>query len=417
VAIALPVVKKPPVSVGQAVPIDITDTSPATPDGLMLIGYMDLTFIDASHGWLVKPCPGPHRLFRTSDGGKSWQPLPGAPLMCTIGSPIHPSPGTIKGALGSVQHFHVRFATARDGWLFDPTQPYARMPWAEFLVTRDGGETWNPAALPRDGHVVALEARGASVLAIVRDLCRATPDGRPPTCDYHLFTSPDVGRTWVASPLALPKGSFGNVQLVRAGSSAGWILYQPGGPGSQLLFATRDGGITWQAQANPCPSELDKLFSVQRISAPDSEHVWFLCGGGAQFPTQQKPTQQKMTLISSTGGRTWTPAMGTLPDTGIIVESYYQQDSPGTGFTASSKGSAWVVLRNASGEQDRALGEQLLGTIDGGRSWKTVFKTAIANSGQLSIVFADSNHGWLATPSAVWATSDGGAHWTRVPIP
>ena len=86
-------------------------------------GAASLHFIDSSHGWAMLRRTSSSNfslgmLFRTSDGGATWQRLPEPPL----GDPV-------------------RFVTKNDGWL-------AGGPAGNKLyVTRDGGSHWSPQTI------------------------------------------------------------------------------------------------------------------------------------------------------------------------------------------------------------------------------------------------------------------------------
>ncbi len=94
------------------------------------VGDGSLYFVDQSHGWLVAVNTtsanfSDGRLFRTEDGGVTWQEL------------------TIPNG------YPVRFLNARTGWNVGPAQ-LARPGHDTLYLTRDGGATWHaqPIALP-----------------------------------------------------------------------------------------------------------------------------------------------------------------------------------------------------------------------------------------------------------------------------
>lgn len=58
----------------------------------------------------------------------------------------------------------------------------------------------------------------------------------------------------------------------------------------------------------------------------------------------------------------------------------------------------------------------LLRTDDGGASWEAVAVPPAGLSAARKVRFADDKDGWLYGPE-LWATYDGGAHWTRPPAP
>ena len=72
-------------------------------------------------------------------------------------------------------------------------------------------------------------------------------------------------------------------------------------------------------------------------------------------------------------------------------------------FVGSSDG--WVVGS-----------DRILHTADGGRHWVTQYLTDDA-AGLATVDFTDASHGWVVGATTILATTDGGAHWRALPEP
>jgi photosystem II stability/assembly factor-like uncharacterized protein len=327
--------------------LDCTDARPI-PDY-----YQPLAFVDPLHGWMRgQVCAdGAWRdmLTATTDGGQTWQ------VIGSLGMP---------GVL--------RFISREDGWLLGE----------HVLVTRDGGASWAEDSALQDVH--SLEAIGSDVWAI-QGSCEAIG-----SCDYRLLMSSDAGRTWHSAPAEPPAVRYG-ARLARAGLQDAWLL-SGGGERPRALFATHDGGTTWQELTIPCTGFGSHLVAV------DAAHVWFLCSGlgGAG-------SEPKWLYASSDGGEEWqlvaeTAWPGFMGIANLPLSGYAHH------LAVVSPERAFIGLGRGS----------LLMTIDGGQSWTYPWIERETDVGITGIVFVDEEHGWAATRAAIWRTTDGGDTWERL---
>ncbi|MBN2147650.1 MAG: DUF1906 domain-containing protein [Anaerolineales bacterium] len=237
---------------------------PGAPPGAVPLA---LTFIDSERGWLSLSLPSSANfnlglLYRTQDGGQSWQalPLPGAGsvhfntpeigwalvediLYCTrdggqswtVQSPILP------GEAGAVFYSLPTFFDPQSGLLpvtlLDPYSP--RM---EIYATADGGLTWTMvSALPLQPEDALLDASLLTTFLDPQHWWVAHSSG-----DLHL--SQDGGHTWQLYQATLPRGAL---KMAFEEPQAGWLLTS-GGDCTSLgctlfsgLWQTSDGGLTW----------------------------------------------------------------------------------------------------------------------------------------------------------------------------
>jgi photosystem II stability/assembly factor-like uncharacterized protein len=252
-------------------------------------------FFDPLHGVLASGAG----TFRTSDGGRRWQPL-------TLPA----------GARGQ----HPAFADARHGWVWDPSQD-------DLQATADGGTQWR--RLPAAGLPAAPAP--AQLLGF-----RDTVHGWLAVAGV-LYGTADGGRTWAA--LALPAPADGQLDLgplCVAPDGRGQLLVS--GQGSWWVAATADGGATWQT-SHPLPPLASNLaascvdgavswawsatqlqlthdagghwtpvalpaWNLLRLQALGATTVWV---AATVIDALQEP---RWTLFSSTdSGLTWTPAI------------------------------------------------------------------------------------------------------------
>jgi photosystem II stability/assembly factor-like uncharacterized protein len=108
------------------------------------------------------------------------------------------------------------------------------------------------------------------------------------------------------------------------------------------------------------------------------------------------------TLLQTTdGGATWTKLKAPRDN---LRDLYFFNDRDG-----------WLLVqRDPLKIKSNEKISYLLSTNDGGATWRQVFlETADANTQFTRLLFTDENHGWVfGETGVVFATSDGGAHWT-----
>lgn len=193
-----------------------TWTSIATPTRL------GITWLDVAPGGSLFLSTWHGGLFRSTDGGRSWQAIRGR--------------GQVLGT--------VQFVSSQDGFaIVRPQFGEARL-----VETGDGGRTWRPVATPgfTPGDVYVLDARhwwlwgfGACRVHVIVPARKHFPGKRGCTGTVHkmLLRTSDGGAHWTAFSmpgiLATPGYSFLTPQLGYATSEDG-------------ILRTTDGGRTWR---------------------------------------------------------------------------------------------------------------------------------------------------------------------------
>jgi photosystem II stability/assembly factor-like uncharacterized protein len=182
-----------------------------------------------------------------------------------------------------------------------------------------------------------------------------------------LFGTIDGGQSWSilqstdapagSSAGSLPLKHFTSLSFMDA--SNGWAAGENArSDGVVQLYVTHDGGATWQQQSAPLPA--------QGFTGPTVD---------ARAPEFFTPQDGILDVASSTAN--FQPDVAGRPHSGI-------------------------------------LGRVIYVTHDGGATWQS---GALLPDSQGTVAFADADHGWVASGSSrdLWATSDGGRTWTKLP--
>ena len=267
--------------------------------GLPLASSAD--FLNAYDGWLVLQAPhgmgsSPGVLYRTTNGGVTWRPVSRTPIMNV---PPEASPAQTLPVAGQIE-----FTSPENGWLVGgwiSTGPRS------LYATTDGGANWRLVALP----TIPTGATFESVLAAPRsdgDLLTvpiAYQGASGQTC-VVLLRSLDRGQSW--QPGALLTGGV-NVSLLSAHVALALRLgeYDPQHPNRNVpasLWRTDDGGVTWHLMAN-----LSRVLKSQLAGPLVGLSMTFLnVRTGVIWATQYNARGAQRTLwIDETtdGGRTW----------------------------------------------------------------------------------------------------------------
>lgn len=190
----------------------------------------DIQFIDENNGWLLSHVGvGMNHdyvmLYRTQDGGATWQRL------------IDPM---TDGSIQACYKPGMQFADAQRGWL--AVNCNGVMPGAIVYHTRDGGATWETLSLPAPSDNPTLFENPAAVCGVEQvifftpdhgklSLTCANYDTDPLTYLYFLYTTQDGGASWTAAPYPGGRLTFLNDQT-------GWVQ-------NVDIYQTKDGGVSW----------------------------------------------------------------------------------------------------------------------------------------------------------------------------
>lgn len=360
----------------QEGPPDQATNPPAAQNPVGIAWLLDLSFVDAQHGWALGrslACEGQRRcpvaLGATSDGGQTWQAL-AAPETFQAGSMV---PSGVE---------FVRFANRNVGWLFGPG----------LFATRDGGQTWQEHLRP--GEIIALESAGSSVWAIERTCSNTTPGD----CTLTLLVASLASQDWRPA-LVQPPLQGNGARLVRADSQHAWILHAGG------IAATADGRASWGTLASPCTGATDR---VSHLAALDSRTLWLLCTGAGQGDRLAKAL-----YTSPSGGTHWNLAaeVGLTPDPARPY-SLPVLGAPNDLAIVTEQRAFLALVRST-----------LASTRDGGQTWQPAITAApewdfAAHGGIWRVLFVGTQYGWAVGTTAngqlLFRTTDGGEVWEVV---
>jgi photosystem II stability/assembly factor-like uncharacterized protein len=239
-------------------------------------GSATIDFLDARHGyalawWVaVRDRRSGVKLFRTDDGGRSWQFV------------SRPSVGG-----------QIAFLDDREGFVV-ATQALPGLlgiPEPAFLShTTDGGRTWSRYRIPPHSHWLQVPFARFGRRLVVAGLASHHVNG-----PNGFYVSDDGGEHW---SLRAPPRHLRLLTSFSAGSPRMWALSSV-----RVLYVTRDAGRTWRKidlRGLPESVELQKIvFSSSRVG-------WALLG-------PRGPGWRGSLIRTTDGGRHWTPAGPRLP--------------------------------------------------------------------------------------------------------
>jgi photosystem II stability/assembly factor-like uncharacterized protein len=372
----------------------------------------------------------PDKLYRSTDGGSSWQ-------IRSIPSPygVHPS---------------VSFINDQEGWWLAPASPVSQCgaQLADIWHTVDGGATWQDLGERvdktqcKDG-IWFVDATHGFVSAFDQD--------HPPAVYY----TSDAGNTWKFGTLPDPAdfksmpGGFtlrvqwlkqlgGRLYLLAYGMQGAGSPY-PAFPNRQYIYTSVDGGASW--------SVVTKV--VSRSVVMVTESWWLDLEGGGQsmestnggqqfhqfksnfftdpanngqivFPDSQVGFASGPGYLQRTqdGGLSWTrlapPGLGNVTPTEVPSPSPGLIPMPGDArLSAPSANVVWALVAT----------QYLFRSTDQGATWQPMPLPAGTYFTDLS--FVDDKIGWVSlsgpggtqcsfSPVLIWRTTDAGAHWTSV---
>lgn len=274
-------------------------------------------------------------------------------------------------------------------------------------ISADYGATWVWRTLVSG---VALDATSGDVLSSVFVLdashaWTASPGpgstvpygGQGPGYD-HLYVvvsrTTDGGVTWQSG--AIP-GDWGGSQPVLAFADAqdGFLLLAGlRGGGGSVVFATQDGGATWQRVGGA-----DSLGSI--FGASDAATLWAGNEGDAG------PVARPVLDVSRDGGRTWADAR--LP--GLVGDVYVNDNPVAPPVFAGREGAIAVI----PGSTDNPPDIRFFRTTDAGRTWFLAARVPMNESRSDGVAVIDPTHFVVIDPQAgvVRTTGDGGLTWQQ----
>jgi photosystem II stability/assembly factor-like uncharacterized protein len=316
-----------------------------------------------ARGW---ECRRVFQLWRTSDGGETWHPVPG-----TCGPPLTD--------LNAVSEQLLFAAQSKDEYP-GPARSVVRR-------STDGGRSWRVLWRERGRRVVRLAFADAQRGFVVDELYHPGAGGGI-YCP-RLRATADAGRTWSSRTIAYynrecdSAGSGGGPQVPSAflGTRYAWA----GGDDAGVVWRTEDGARTWRMSAEP------RSLGSMELTVRD------LAGAAGALTVQTAAGPAS----SSDGGRTWKPS-GWPSDRAIALA-----ERRGAYLAPGRTADRWIAMV----------------TPDGGKTWRRLRLPRGLRAPVVDAAFTSARDGLVATGEfprpkiAVFATHDGGRTWRRIPLP
>ena len=324
-----------------------------------------------------------------------------------------------------------RAASATDVWIVQRHSPgYFAKPGETFGIvyhSTDGGDTW-AQKLRFEGEYdrmqFSADGRNGVIWGVTERVppCTRFPGDcstAPPAAPGIVYRTTDGGDHWTSSKT--PDGlSLYEMDFLDA--DRGWAILHPPVGTALDVYATVDGGRSWQKRgtlAPPANVVIPATFgSSRRLQFSDAQH-------GVFVPAPGVAGAPGTLLTTADGGQTWRPvdlARPAGPSSSTMLANGPTIFPNGTGLLA-----AWPA-----GPQ---TGSDIFvyTTTDRGRTWSSprrlpVPASALSDGYVLGVTFLDPNHGWIAiegpparqsgpTSPRVSFTDDGGRTWRTVASP
>jgi len=366
-----------------------------------------LFFVDANTGWAVTNDEFHYRIYRTTDGGKTWPlfTMRNGSMVSIYFANANTGWSVIDGKIrnttdGGINWLYqwgptedslrdVRFIDANTGWAIGV--------FGSIIKTIDGGANWSE--LRPKHNFDALGDEYISVFFLDNNngwivgrygLILKTLDGGVTWTAYAncfeifksvfflnhnegwavgtvnnthnalVFKTTDGGATW--SKKYFPPIWCAPQDIVFVNATSGWITSYEG------LYRTTDGGLTWESQLDNTGYGISSV----KIFFLDANTGWVSCGNS--HPWGYKTID---------GGQTWTGIYG-------ILESIFFVDA-NTGWTVGDYG-------------------EISKTVDGGQTW--IPENSHTSKYLNGVFFLNANTGWVAgQEGTLLRTTDGGATW------
>jgi photosystem II stability/assembly factor-like uncharacterized protein len=233
----------------------------------------------------------PGVLFRSSDGGETWE--------VNRGILEHPSrEGWFPGAGGMCCH-SVQLDPRDSGRM------YVGITAAGVFRSDDGGETWIPINRNVEADFLADAYSEVGQCPHKLLLHPARPDRLWQQNHFGVYRSDDRGDSWVRlDGNGLPSGFGFPIMLDPNDPDTAFVIpersaeYHYSAGGRLAVYRTRDGGETWEIMADGLPEQAWSAV-LREASASDAESLYFGTQGGSFF--------------ALTDGDRWVEAVGYLP--------------------------------------------------------------------------------------------------------
>lgn len=304
-----------------------------------------------------------------------------------------PTPVTTPGSGQAIGLSAIHMIDAMTGWAQGPLAAPLHI-----FRTTDGGARWQdvtPSSVSAASGVLSTYYLNGSVAWLVLP-------AQPGANTSVVLRTTNGGQTWQQE--GSPQTNL-VIQITFIDTQHGWIMSTPfGGAAGSVpvdVFRTTDGGASWvqvqsarNSQNNP-PGAIPSSGDKTGLSFLNASTGWLtgFSPAGALF------------YVTHDGGLTWQQQTLSAP-AGVTQEQY--EVLPPTFFNDHDGVLPVQVDTPTAGAADT----DVYVTHDSGATWQS---TALVQASDRSVAFIDANHGWATDGTILFATSNGGQHWTRLP--
>ncbi|QBD77916.1 hypothetical protein EPA93_18710 [Ktedonosporobacter rubrisoli] len=358
----------PPAAVSTTHTASMPQTTEKIRQPIYLTSGLRLAMISDEVSWVVGSEAHANNwseLVRTTDGGKTWKQVKIPEGSSALGYTVVIDEVTALVPVGDILS-------------------------NKYLITFDGGTSWQHFDLPvaKPG----LEKDAEPNLITFLDHSQAwiiEPGGAGSAEQKVLFHTTDAGKSWQkVANLSMNGSIFG---FVFTDPQAGWLIAEGYGNGS-ALYATHDGGKTWQQQALPAPPTGSKTPNMLRnltFTSNRTGYVFFIAG--------QDTASNVYLYMTQDGGRSWQIRGKALP-----FDSGFSKVLDPSHISASSLDT-----------KTQLFGAALL-TLSNNQWTKKILKSEVED-----FAFVSAQVGFALTkpqnqPLDWYKTSDGGKTWVKV---
>lgn len=318
-------------------------------------------------------------VYKTVDGGRSWQPFkhglfPAKPLVCER----PPVRGTPKPPICQEFTYGTPGTTSwnrNNGWVLDvAVDPrHSNVVYSAAGAVRkstDGGHTWKPVFVPKQlnthraiplDFTVTRIAIAPTYPESIYAIAHYNPDG-----ETAIYKSTNGGTTWqvTGGGSSLPPSCCGDGQDA--------LAVDPGNPQTlyavvgDTLFATTDGGASWQPAANGLPAK--KVITSLAVDPRQSRTVYASVQLNLNHvhPTNGVEKTAGAIYKTSDGGQTWTEVWFGSGVGKVAVDP----KRPSTVYAAGWVGGRYRSHVSGCGIHPACFWHyQLLRSLNGGRTW------------------------------------------------
>lgn len=353
-------------------------------------------FINSSDGWMVTDNgvaahQSDYHLFRTTDGGQTWQLI----------AKTNPT-----GSLGSIPGYGdavFSFDPSGIGWMTGQSEVNGK---GFLMQSSDGGKSWNPVSVPVpkvDAGTLVTTSKPIYRKGSTSIVVQYQGQNRNSTVVLRINSQGQVIST--SSPLQTDKP----VLIDFVDSSNGWATTAPWAPNQPKLYRTINGGQSWQA-----------LPVNKQMLATDPSIHFVTPTVGFAFSMNQN-TGSPTLWRTTNGGRTWQQTMMKIYVKGGPTPPGQNPPPPSPQFTPQQVDFVTDQVGYLSGDYGNGQTDvgRVYKTTDGGKQW-----TEIYHGGRgISAMAAIGNSVWIdvtqpqhsqASSDVLMFSQDGGKDFTRL---